>query len=803
MRNAALFCLVASGLLACSGSEDPPPAQIPSDPPEATAKATPEAVAGEASKPTQRTPAADPARAAAPSATTDWSGPPQKVGALGPYFTEPELQEAVAAFVSGNNNDAAQVFEAFLDEHPEDPRRRPLTLLSALARHDGGVFDRAAEALEPLAADWPEMADYAWFYAGSAHHHAKRQGKAIAALSKVPAESTLYARAMELKARAEHARGETSAAVRTLETLVEALPDERDDAWDLLAELRGAKGDAEGAKQARFELASRFPFTARGAAIRKDLKADDLSPEQWLRLGRELFTGQSHSAALEALERAADRFPRASLARCQALTRIARTYDKMKRGDDAWPWYDKALGCEGDELADATFAGGRNRLRAKAYDDAEKLLQRHIDEFSDRTTVDDASMMLAEVHAGRDDDKKARAVLINTLERWPDGDMADEVARLLLWPQLEKKKYKAALKTTDLLLKLVPRETSYRAEGRTRYWRGWLLKRKKKVAAARAEWRKVLAEYPLSWYALLAYGRLAEIDPDEAEAAYLGALGESQPPRDDFETIPAGLWKEPHFKRAVELARMGLASSARRELVAAEKAVAAHSPGLTEDRRFVWVQVSLYLMAGSPMHAVRLARQQEPWLATFWPKDSARKLWEMAHPRAYEELVTSWAKTREIDPNWIWAIAREESNFNPRAVSWANAIGLMQIIMSTGRHLARDTDLEVTRELLMDPEIAVRLGSKYLAELLQRHPILPLASAGYNAGGGAVSKWRKKWKKVELDEFVERIPYKEARGYAKRVTRSVARYRWLYGEGEGDSGKEKILALPMGPVGAP
>ena len=144
----------------------------------------------------------------------------------------------------------------------------------------------------------------------------------------------------------------------------------------------------------------------------------------------------------------------------------------------------------------------------------------------------------------------------------------------------------------------------------------------------------------------------------------------------------------------------------------------------------------------------------------------------------------------------MYSIIREESGFNPGIESWANAIGLMQIILPTARGLAKGTAHAPTAANLRKPEIAIELGTKYLRDLIGRHPFIPLASAGYNAGSGAVSKWRKARGRLPLDEFVERIPYREARGYAKRVTRSVARYRWLHGDGA-------ILDLPLDPPGRP
>jgi soluble lytic murein transglycosylase len=171
-------------------------------------------------------------------------------------------------------------------------------------------------------------------------------------------------------------------------------------------------------------------------------------------------------------------------------------------------------------------------------------------------------------------------------------------------------------------------------------------------------------------------------------------------------------------------------------------------------------------------------------------------LWTRAYPRAFEALVRTHAGQEGLSPAWVWAIARTESNFNPRVVSWANAIGLMQIIPSTAAHLARGTTVDPSPASLARPEVALTLGTRYLARLLARHRHIPLASAGYNAGGGAVGRWRRTFGTLELDRFVEAIPYPEAHNYAKSVTQSMARYLWLA------DGTPLLLDL-SGPVGPP
>ncbi|MCB9727942.1 MAG: transglycosylase SLT domain-containing protein [Deltaproteobacteria bacterium] len=710
----------------------------------------------------------------------------ETVADLTPYFTEPELRAAVDDFEAGRNHPAARALEALADAEPDTPRGRAARFVALLARHDGGVFDPTAAGLEEMATRWPALRDYALFYAASAHLHAGRPAEALRVLDAMPEDTTLAARTAELRVEALVAADRKPEALEAAEAAVAADPDERPGLWLALIELRGSSDRVD---DARRELASRFPSKPEGRMAMTALGSEpDFDATQQLRIARFYAGAQAHDRAIEALTRTLSLAPPQSPVACEALTLLARTWEKKKQASKAWPYFKLALSCKGEPLADATFAGGRNRLAAGDRTTARKLFQRHIATFPERSTVDDVQLMIAQSYRETGEDKVADERLLELLTRWPDGDMVDEAAWALLWPHVEAHRWKYVLAMADRVLKLVPRESSYRAEGRTLYWRARALDRLGKVGDAEAGYGRVLAEYPLSWYAVLAYGRLRARDPEAASSALHAAIAASRPPPDPLAALPASLLADRHFLAGVALARMGLQSSARREIAATA------APPPADRLAWTWTRVVIYQLAGAWEQATRLSRAEEPRFGALWPVGPMRALWELAHPRPFAPLVDRWASARGIDPHWVWSIMREESGFNPRIESWANAIGLMQIILPTARMLARGTDIEPTRENLQKPEVAIELGTKYLASLLARHPIVSLASAGYNAGGGAVAKWRRLFGEVDLDEFVERIPYREARGYAKRVTRSLARYHWLYGG-------ETMLELPLGPPG--
>jgi len=145
--------------------------------------------------------------------------------------------------------------------------------------------------------------------------------------------------------------------------------------------------------------------------------------------------------------------------------------------------------------------------------------------------------------------------------------------------------------------------------------------------------------------------------------------------------------------------------------------------------------------------------------------------------------VKRFAPGSGVPTDLLQALMREESALDPRAVSPVGAIGLTQLMLPTAREIARQLRMpRPSRADLMRSTVNIRLGARYLGQLIRKFDgSVPLAVAAYNAGGGAVSRWVEARGALALDEFVEEIPFDETRGYVKRVLRSFAAYRLLYG----------------------
>ncbi len=151
-------------------------------------------------------------------------------------------------------------------------------------------------------------------------------------------------------------------------------------------------------------------------------------------------------------------------------------------------------------------------------------------------------------------------------------------------------------------------------------------------------------------------------------------------------------------------------------------------------------------------------------------------------PLAFQDTVSSYANTHQINPSWAFAITRRESSFMADANSGAGALGLMQIMPNTAKHIAKK---RVSRRNLFNPKTNINYGTKYLKQLLNRtEGNVVVATAAYNAGIYRVRKWLPDEEPMPADIWIETIPYKETRDYVKAVMAYRQIYTHLLGQDE-------------------
>lgn len=150
----------------------------------------------------------------------------------------------------------------------------------------------------------------------------------------------------------------------------------------------------------------------------------------------------------------------------------------------------------------------------------------------------------------------------------------------------------------------------------------------------------------------------------------------------------------------------------------------------------------------------------------------SRETLEQYFPKVYFPVFDK--QSAVIDPYLLIAVARRESAFRINAVSGAKARGLLQIMPATARKIAGDVNL-------LDPEVNVEIGAKYLTQLLQKsNGNIHLALAGYNAGPHKVSAWTQRYPVTDPILFIDMIPYRETREYVASVLRNYYWYRRIH-----------------------
>ncbi len=163
-----------------------------------------------------------------------------------------------------------------------------------------------------------------------------------------------------------------------------------------------------------------------------------------------------------------------------------------------------------------------------------------------------------------------------------------------------------------------------------------------------------------------------------------------------------------------------------------------------------------------------------------------KSTWQLAYPRGYWTYAQNASKKYGVSPYLILAVIRQESMFNPKARSRSNARGLMQIIPSTARNIARALKIPYSYTKLYKPETNITMGTYYLSTLMDRFGgNAALALAGYNGGPVRVKRWVKEWyngnaKDIDLDDFVINIPIKETRQYTEKVLGNYYQYKRIY-----------------------
>ena len=148
----------------------------------------------------------------------------------------------------------------------------------------------------------------------------------------------------------------------------------------------------------------------------------------------------------------------------------------------------------------------------------------------------------------------------------------------------------------------------------------------------------------------------------------------------------------------------------------------------------------------------------------------------------YTEYVKKYANEYNVDEYLIYAIIKAESNFEPNAESHRGAKGLMQLMYSTAEDISKRIGIELNEENILEPDININIGTKYISMLIQKYNNTNLALAAYNAGSGNVDGWIEKGTLKSDGSDIENVPFTETNNYVRKILRDYEIYKNIYEE---------------------
>ncbi|HTR54496.1 MAG TPA: transglycosylase SLT domain-containing protein [Kofleriaceae bacterium] len=731
---------------------------------------------------------------------------PEQAGALSdslvqPYWKSADEIEGAARLAAGDWEAAKAAFGKARSAPGDDTRAAHLELVLGICDDHLGNYDDAAQHYGAALAKLPVLADYLEYHQARVLWLAHHAELALPLAQKVDASSIVGPDAEILIGDLMQSTGDRAALEKHYRDYLEHHPNGpfRSEARFHLTE---ALADRKEQVKLLREIEIDDPLSSWATKAHAQLVALKATPEkltaaEHIAQGMVLFDAMRNPESEKAFDDAlADRkISKADM--CIAAYHRAQSRFKARDRKGAAPLFDEAItACKAAKNTDLEIkseyqAGrsyayiGEHETAIERYRLAEKIDPKH-------SYADDAMLREGEEWASLNDGAQVEAVLSALPTTFPDGDNAVEAMWRLGWRAWREQRYDDAIKWWKQQLAVVPATGSYdgvfgddsRAEAT--YWLGRAYAAKQQLPDAIAAWQDCARKYPAAYYALQALNRLRENAPPQfqqtvAEISADPAGFDPKAPAFAFKDRPE--WHAPGFARAMELVRLGLGEPAGQELRKLGLVAPGDKKATTDPDQLdkLWATAWLDDRANRWAQSVWATRWHLLDYRASWPVGANRARWQIAYPKGYWELLTRHAALNHVPIAMQIAIVREESGFDPLDESYANAVGLTQMIPPTAKDFSKGTGIDPTRENLRDPEKNVTIGSRFLGSLFKDwNDFTLLVPTSYNAGPAAVRRMLKVRGTWDPDEFVEGIVDDQARNYTKRVLGSFFTYTWLY-----------------------
>jgi soluble lytic murein transglycosylase len=356
-------------------------------------------------------------------------------------------------------------------------------------------------------------------------------------------------------------------------------------------------------------------------------------------------------------------------------------------------------------------------------------------------------------------------------ERFPEGSRASYAHWKAAWLTYRQGRTEEAKKEFTQHVRIYPASLETAAAV---YWRGRIAEDQNDLPLARAWYAKVAERYRNYYYGHLAAERLAKIGVSPTARDPILDMIAPLAPLSAASALTSAPVDALRVEKSKLLENVGMTDFAVKELQASDGGRGPNWATLEIAR--------IYSDGGQYHRALRFMKSAVPSYFAIDISLLPRPYWDYLFPRPYWTEVRRFAMENQLDPYLVAALIRQESEFNPGAVSGANAFGLMQLLPITGKKTANELRIRGFRtETLLVPNINLQLGTRYFRDMVEHYNgQVEYALAAYNAGPHRVEDWLSVGNYRDVPEFVESIPFTETREYVQSIMRNARIYRRLY-----------------------
>jgi len=645
----------------------------------------------------------------------------------------------------------------------------PLT--TGLKRFQDGNYQAALAFFSSPALAKTGLADYAAYYKGLTQLRLGQVAEARKTLGDVidrKAPGYVSVAAGLAAGEAAELAGDYGAAVNTYERLAEQKGAVNEELLSRFGRAALAAGDRSKAAQAFLRVYYEFPLSDAATAAGTQLASlqDQITRPNYkgdLARAQALFGAKRFSdarAAFQSLQGSAEGDDKELV-----TLRLAECDFYMKRypaaRDGVQPYVDTA-----SRKAEARFFYLSSLRELGDGDRYVSLTNALVTDFPDSSWSEEALNNLGTYLIVQDEDDLAAKAFKDLYEKFPAGPRAERAAWKYGWYAYMSGDYAETVRVFESAAAGFPR-SDYRPS--FLYWAGRAHGKLGNGTQADSRLRLVYADYANSYYGRLAERQLSRQGDVTTERGEVRRVSSTQAALPEVKPIPS----EP-------LIRLLLANEmyddALGELRYAQRA---WGNSARVDATMAWV----YNRKGELRRAISLMRRTYPQFLSAGGQELPAEILQVIFPLVYWDSIRKYSAQHDLDPYLIAALVAQESTFDAGVRSSANAWGLMQLVPSTGKKLARSVGVRFTMASLTNPEINLRLGTLYFSDLVSQFGGTYYALASYNAGDSRVNRWKSERPGLDEDEFIDDIPFPETQNYVKRILGTAEDYRRLYPDG--------------------